>query len=157
MHSRRCKTSLVGQSAGPSIRLGRRIDSGENPKNRELKSTFEHIKLLAKLLNYFLRRNKSNINHQLLKPSMWKIGPSAASFPGTKLTLGNPILFAGISKYIWKLLGIRWKWNLCTKNRHLVQSAYRSANHDVLSLREVNADGREQMRLYTCIIEHAQQ
>ena len=34
-------------------------------KNRELKSTFERIELPAKLLDYFLRSNKSNINQCL--------------------------------------------------------------------------------------------
>ena len=33
-----------------------------NSKNRELKSTFEHIEVLAKLRDYFLRSNTSNIN-----------------------------------------------------------------------------------------------
>ena len=32
-----------------------------------------------------------------------------------------------------------------------------SASHDVMSLREVNADGREQTRLYTSTTEHVQQ
>jgi len=32
-----------------------------------------------------------------------------------------------------------------------------SASHDVVSLRELNADGREQIRLYISTIEHVQQ
>ena len=41
---------------------GRRFDLGKNSKNRELESTFEHIELPAKLLDYFLRSDKGNIN-----------------------------------------------------------------------------------------------
>jgi len=39
-----------------------RFDSGKIFKNREPKSTSEHIELSAKLLDYFLRSNTSNIN-----------------------------------------------------------------------------------------------
>ena len=39
--------------------------SGKNNKNRELKSTFEYIELRAKLLDYFLRSNTSNINQYI--------------------------------------------------------------------------------------------
>jgi len=41
---------------------GRLFASGKNSKNKTSKFTFEHIKLRAKLLDYFLRSNKSNIN-----------------------------------------------------------------------------------------------
>ena len=34
-----------------------------------LKKRFEHIELAAKLLDYFLRRNRSNIDHRPLKTS----------------------------------------------------------------------------------------
>jgi len=45
---RRCKTSLVGQSAGLLVQ-GRRFDSSKNSKNPRLKVTFEHIELRRKL------------------------------------------------------------------------------------------------------------
>ena len=60
---RRCKISLVGQSAGLFVpRSPVRFRQKLQKKIRELKSTFIHIKLPAKLLDYFLRRNKSNVN-----------------------------------------------------------------------------------------------
>jgi len=36
--------------------------AGSIPAKTQLKSTFEHVKLPAKLLDYLLRNNKSNIN-----------------------------------------------------------------------------------------------
>jgi len=49
----------------------------------------------------------------------------------------------------------------CTKKSCLWQAegACRemSASHDIVSLCEMNADGREQMRLYASTIEHVQQ
>jgi len=61
-YRRRCKTSLFGQSTRLSVPRSpvRRVDSGQNSKIRELKSTFEHIELSAKLLDYFLKSKKSN-------------------------------------------------------------------------------------------------
>jgi len=55
--------------------------------------------------------------------------------------------------------GIRRKWNFCTKKRCLSQGACREMNacHYVVSLREVNADGQEQMQLYTGTTEQVQQ
>ena len=69
IYPRRCRTSLLGQSAGLLSR-GRRFDSGKNSNNRELKSTFEHIELPAKQLDYFLRSNKSNMNLTCQKTSL---------------------------------------------------------------------------------------
>jgi len=42
--------------------------TGKTPKSK-LKSTFEHIEFIAKLLDYFLRSNKSNINESI---KAWK-------------------------------------------------------------------------------------
>jgi len=52
------------------LKLHRRFDSGKNFKNRELKFIFEHIELPAKLLDYFLRSSKSNINQIRLTVSL---------------------------------------------------------------------------------------
>jgi len=65
LHPRLCKARLVGQSTGLSLFRGRWFDSGKVFKNWELKSTFEHIELRAKLLNYCFRSNKSNIHQSL--------------------------------------------------------------------------------------------
>ena len=46
-----------------------------NPTNKEsesIESAFWHIQLLAKLLDYFLRSNKSNIN-QTLQAAPWHV------------------------------------------------------------------------------------
>jgi len=55
------KLAYLGQSAD-CLSRGCWFDSGKNSKNRELKSTFEHIELPAKPLNYFGPINKININ-----------------------------------------------------------------------------------------------
>jgi hypothetical protein len=60
---RQCKTSLAGQSARLFVPRSS-FDSGKNSKIRELESTFEHIELPAKLLDYFLRSNKSTSINQ---------------------------------------------------------------------------------------------
>ena len=59
---RRCKTSLLGESTGLSVprspvQFRQKLQKIENSK-----VTFEHIELRAKLPDYFLRSNKSNVN-----------------------------------------------------------------------------------------------
>jgi len=39
---------------------------------------------------------------------------------------------------------------LLYQEKEFVAGREMSARHDVMTLREVNADGQEQMRLYTC-------
>jgi len=61
LYPRRCKTSLV-QSAGLSVLRSPVRFQQKLQKSRTQKLKFEHIELRVKLLNYFLRSNKSNIN-----------------------------------------------------------------------------------------------
>ena len=53
-----------------ATQLHRRFDSCKNSKKSGLKSIFEHIELLAKLLDYFLRSSKSNIKELRLTMSL---------------------------------------------------------------------------------------
>ena len=62
---RRCKTSLVGQSAGLSDPRSPVRFRAKTPKLENLNFTFKHIELRAKLLDYFLWSNKSNINQSV--------------------------------------------------------------------------------------------
>ena len=90
---------------------GRRFDSGKNSKHRELKSTFEHIELAAKLLDYFLRSNKSNINQSMQGwfDDMWLNG---GLYPGTKDFL-NWFMIAFIT---WNSNLVPLLEGLCTSN-----------------------------------------
>ena len=48
---------------------GSRENIGHNVHNVHVKNRFEHIELPAKLLDYFLRSNESNINQIRIRPS----------------------------------------------------------------------------------------
>jgi len=45
-----------------------KLDDNQKPIFMNLKKRFEHIELPAKLLDYFLRSNKSNINQSAADP-----------------------------------------------------------------------------------------
>ena len=65
---RRRKTGLVGKSAGLSVPRSPIWIRQELQQSRTKKNLFERIELLAKLLDYFLPSNKSNINQSHLFP-----------------------------------------------------------------------------------------
>ena len=64
-HPRRCKTSLVSKRGTVCPEVAGSIPT---KLQKELKSTFEHIELPVKLLDYFLRSNKSNVNRSQHDP-----------------------------------------------------------------------------------------
>jgi len=51
-----------------STALRMKLDDNQKPIFMNLKKRFEHIELPAKLLDYFLRSNKSNINQSAANP-----------------------------------------------------------------------------------------
>ena len=67
--------------------------------------------------------------------------------------------FCGNFEIFPKNLGNPAEMELLYQDGGLVEGACRetSSSHDAVSLREVNADGREQTQLYTSATEHAQQ
>ena len=74
-HPRRCKTGLVGQSAGLSvprspIRFRQELQQSIPARTPTIQNSFERIELLAKPLDYFLPSNQSNINQSHLFPTL---------------------------------------------------------------------------------------
>jgi len=67
----------------------------KNPIFTNLKKRFEHIELPAKLLDYFLRSNKSNINQSIGNPNvLWGwVNANWAGDSGTRILMmnGGPI------------------------------------------------------------------
>jgi len=61
----RCLPPQLGRQTEPSSRL----QSHKAPSPHQAPLQHDHIELPAKLLNYFLRSNRSNINQMLSKPS----------------------------------------------------------------------------------------
>jgi len=77
----------------PTWLIGHQFDSSKNSKNRELQSTFQNIKLAAKLVDFFLRSNKSNI-YETVRAQFGKI---------------EKIVVLSNNLYVWALAGCEWR------------------------------------------------
>jgi len=92
---------------------GRWFDYSKNSPNWELKSTFEHIELPAKVLDYFLRRDKgTSINqaHDTLIQSYYQQKGSSGAHATTSMENLREQLYVSTSirmvQYFWSLQGI---------------------------------------------------
>jgi len=65
------RTGVPGTSACAPVKKQKKICQ-KNPIFTNLKKRFEHIQLPAKLLEYFLRSNKSNINPCVIQILLWQ-------------------------------------------------------------------------------------
>ena len=109
-------------TARDCLSRGHRFDSSQSSKHRELKSTFENIELLAKLLDFFWRSDKSNVIQFNQKYLAWfclwwiiftKKRLAGAFFFKIKIfSLGHLI---SVSCLVYKLIGIEIDSNLNTQ------------------------------------------
>jgi len=106
---RRCKTSVVRQSAGLSVPRSP-VRFRQKLQKSRLKFLFYHIELRAKLL--FLRRNKSNIN-QSAPERLFSTAGNVMTEKRSRLTCDNiEELF-----YLHEVLPQVWEWEAVKKMR----------------------------------------